>query len=158
MFFGQNSAQYPTYLQLTRVMLIPNAHHGPRAPFAHNFTMRIVMKTGDTIYDARSAYPGSYKRVKYDILEIRQSLPMGQHMDSPVGQISEFPDHYEVEVYAPGHAKGDFIVTTDKSKLNVFAMRAKSGSSLCRYGRFDCDYCDCDCALTEDVDTDFASE
>ena len=106
-----------------------------------------------------SVYPGQYKPPAFDINEIEEVLHSGgEGASQPVANIIECGDHYKIEIVAPGHTKGDFIINTDKGRLNIFAVRRKpqlKDQPLYHAHEFNFDFFEHSILLPENIDTDF---
>jgi HSP20 family protein len=115
----------------------------------------------DFAVEDHAVYPGEYRPRRFDRREIsfEPGLP-GSSADHPPVNVSEYEDHYKIEIAVPGHTKDDFIVTAHKDKINVLAVKKKVKKDErydYRVHEFGYDCFECDAPLPNHADSDFVS-
>ncbi len=82
-------------------------------------------------------------------------------MLKPALNIDNMPNHYRIELCAPGFNREDFLVHTNGYKLSIGALSKKHSHKTTR-GHNQLDHFNCECInreipLPHDVDTDFVT-
>lgn len=105
-------------------------------------------------------YPGMYNPMQWNEQELKKSNKKGAQAFKPPVNIVELPDHFRVEMPAPGFKREDFFITTDGYSLSIEATKRQTHKS--KDERYRCHSFHCDCIKREidppaDIDTDFGT-
>jgi HSP20 family molecular chaperone IbpA len=105
-----------------------------------------------------SAYPGEFKPPFYNWDEVMKEIQRPHEgSKKPSANVSEYIDHYKIEIMAPGHSKEDFIVGIDNNNLSVMVIQTKSsaGKENYRLHEFNFDWFSHIVELPANIDADF---
>lgn len=110
---------------------------------------------------SNSIYPGIYEPMQRKEEQwMSGQTEKGIKEFKPPVNIIELPDHYRIEMPAPGFGRDDFFITTHGCILSIGAIKTQSHKRKEERHRFYGFQCDCikkDIQLPTNVDTEFGT-
>jgi HSP20 family protein len=105
-------------------------------------------------------YPGMYNPIQRKEELLHKLNKKGIRIFKPPVNIIELPDHYRIEMTAPGFKREDFFIKTNGCSLSIEAAKRQSGKTKderYRFRSFHYDYIKRDIELPDNVDPDFGT-
>lgn len=106
-----------------------------------------------------SVYPGEYEPLPREAKELSDRLKRRHCVTNPPVNVKAYPEHYIVEMPAPGFKREDFYITTNGMILFISATKISPTEDRIGHGfqGFNYNCLQRDVILPEDVDTEFST-
>lgn len=113
-------------------------------------------------HQSEHIYPGEYTPLPLKEKELAAVLAKnGLRVLKPGFSVKEMPDHYAIELFAPGFTRQDFSVHTNGYSLSVSAMRKKTikneAEIYLHHHESECDCLKLVIPMRSNIDTDFVT-
>ncbi len=115
----------------------------------------------DLFSGSQLTYPGTYMPLSFNWQETMKEIQANRAASfSPLANVYEAEDHYQIDIAAPGHNKEDFIIYLKNRQLEIVACISKrqaSEKSVYHRHEFNFNSFDHKLELPRDVDADLIS-